>query len=67
MDGGDTQIKVKWTDTPGKKIKFRKWCPWLKGQKAKAGINLYPQILMQFIIHMEVLHQETCTQQILKT
>ena len=44
MDGGDTQIKVKWTDTPGKKITVRQECQWVRGQKVKAGINLYPQI-----------------------
>lgn len=61
-----TQTKLKWTYTPGKKISVSKGCHWVRGQKGKAGIKLYPQMPMQFIIHRDLLYQETCTQQILK-
>lgn len=43
MDGGDTQTKVKWTDTPAKKITVRKVSVGER-PKGEAGINLYPQI-----------------------
>ena len=60
------ETKVKWTYTPGKKIRVSKEYWWVRGQKVKVGINFYPQIPIQFIIHMD-LQQETCVQQILKT
>ena len=34
-----TQIKVKWIDTPGKKITASKGCRWVRGQNMKGGIN----------------------------
>ena len=58
-----TQRKVKWTYTPGKKITVSKGYWWMRGQKVKAGIKLYPQIPMQSMIHMDLLYQEACTQQ----
>ena len=66
IDGMSTQGKVKWTYTPGKKITVGKGYWWVRGQQVKAGIELYPQIPMQFIIHMDLLYQEICTQQIPK-
>ena len=46
-----TQTKVKWTYTPGKKITVSKGYQWVRGQKVKAGIKLYPQVPMPYAIH----------------
>ena len=56
-----TQMKVKWTDTPGKKITASKGCRWVRGQNVKGGINLYPQLPMQFITHINLLYRDTCS------
>ena len=57
-----TQGRVKWIYTPGKKITVSKGYWRVRGQKVKSGIEVYPQIPMQVIIHMDLLYQETCTQ-----
>ena len=41
---------MKCTYTPGRKITVSKGSLWVRGLKVKAGINVYPQIPVQFII-----------------
>ena len=62
-----TETKVKWTYSPGKKIMVSKGYWQVRGQKVKVGINFYRQIPIQFIIPLDLLQQETCAQQILKS
>ena len=62
-----TQIKAKW----GLHSWWKKWqlakVPIGKRPKGEGLDKLKPQISMQFIIHMDLLYQETHTQQVLKT